>query len=438
MIIKRRNFLKYLALGGLTIGTTSGMAGYSYVQAEKVKSNAHIVVVGAGTGGLTTAAKLAERIDGGRITIIDKKETHHYQPGFTFIGCGIYRPEQVVKNNGDYIPANTRWVKRMVKEYNPEANAVVTDKGEKIPYDFLVVAPGIQLNYSAIEGMDVTMIGKNGIGSIYPGPEKALATYVEIQRFLKKGGCGLFTNPGTPIKCGGGPLKTTFLTHSLSHKTGRQKKVEFLYFTGKNNLFGVPEIDQLSKIRYKQKGIRPYYRHTLTAIDSIKKVAYFKTSEETREFSYDFIHVVPPMSAPDTVKNSLLSRRDGTGYGWLAVDKFTLQHHKYPNVFGVGDVVGTPLGKTAASIKFQAPIVADNIVSLIKGRELKAAYNGYTSCILFTQIGCGAVVEFDYDKKLIPTLPIINPKNDNWFGWYLDIYFIEPLYFQMIQGRVPA
>lgn len=413
---------------------------FKSLQADTIQSNAHIVVVGAGTGGLTTAAKLAHRIEGAQITIIDKNEKHHYQPGYTLIGCGVYQPKDIIRENADYIPDSVTWWKAMVAEYDPDANRVITDKGDKIQYDFLVIAPGTQVNFSAIEGMDVSLIGQNGIGSIYHGPESALQTWHEVQRFLDKGGVGLFTKPATPIKCGGAPLKAAFLTESHAAATARRPNFDFHYLTGKKSLFKVPEINKLCQQRIETKDIRPHFQHTLKAIDPQKKCAYFKTKEKLKEFSYDFIHVVPPMSAPDSIKNSPLSWKSGkfAAGGWLAVDQFTLQHKKYANIFGVGDVVGTPIGKTGASVKLQAPVVADNIVELIKGYEPSQRFSGYTSCLLATGIGSAAIVEFDYNLQLCPTLPFCDPKKDNALGWYMKVYAIKPLYFQMLQGRVPV
>lgn len=438
--MNRRDFLKISALTDSAAVIATRIGGYYSIQSDTIQSNVRIVIVGAGTGGLTTAAKLMNRIKGAKITIIDKNEKHQYQPGYTLIGCGVYQPKDVIKKNADYIPHGVTWRKTMVAEYDPDANIVITDTRDRIQYDFLIIASGIQQNFSAIKGMDVSLIGQNGIGSIYHGPKSALSTWHEVQKFKKKGGVGLFTKPATPIKCGGAPLKVAFLTESHAASTARRSDFEFHYLTGKKNLFKVPEIDKLCQERVKTKNIRPYCSHTLKAIDPNSKFAYFKTKETLKKFPYDFIHIVPPMSAPDNIKNSPLSWKSGklAAGGWLCVDQFTLQHKKYTNVFGVGDVVGTPIGKTGASVKLQAPVVANNIVDLIKGYKPSHHFNGYTSCMLATGIGSAAIVEFDYKLQLCPTLPFCDPKNDNKLGWYMKVYAIKPMYFQMIQGRIPT
>jgi sulfide:quinone oxidoreductase len=438
--MNRRSFLKYTSIstGALVLG--SGTIGYNYLHPEKIKSKAHIVIIGAGTGGLTTAAKLAQRLDGAKITIVDGNKKHQYQPGFTLIGCGVFTPDEVTRNNADYIPDNVSWIQEMVAEYNPDSNFITTVSGKKISYDFLVVAPGIQLNWTSISGLEEDMLGRNGIGSIYHSPKIAEQTWHEVQRFVKTGGVGLFTKPDGRIKCGGAPLKAIFLTESLSQDTGKRKDFDFVFLTGKHNLFSIPELNQMCIERCEEKTISRRCMHTLTAIDSDRKLAYFRTEQGRKEFSYDYIHIVPPMSAPDNVKHSPLSWKTGehSRAGWLEVDKFTLQHRRYPNIFGVGDVVGTPHGKSGASIKKQAPAVAKNIINMLQGQDPQRLYNGYSSCMLATAMGCAALIEFDYSDKFTPTFPFLDPTNDGIIGWSIKVYAIKPMYFQMIQGRIPA
>lgn len=426
-------------MGGLIYGLTT--MSYAYLCKNKIKTKAHIVIVGAGAGGLTTAAKLSQRLDGARITIVDGKIDHHYQPGFSMIGCGVYKPQQVTRKNIDYIPNNVNWVQEMVAEYNPESNVIRTASGKVIAYDVLVIAAGAQLNYSEISGLDESMLGKNGIGSVYHSPEIAQQTWYQVQNFIKNSGVGLFTKPDSRIKCAGAPLKAAFLTEDLVRKNSKRDKFEFSYLTSRKNLFSLPEVNSLCLRRCNEKDITPRYRHTLTAIDSDRKIAHFKTPKGVQKYEYDYIHVVPPMSATKSVKNSPLSWKTGdhSKGGWLEVDKFTLQHRRYANVFGVGDIIGTPMGKTGASVKIEAPVVAKNIVNMLQGKSLDMHFNGYTSCPIATSIGCVAVVEFDYTKKLTPTIPFLHLFNDdNGLGWTIKVHFIKPMYFQMIHGRLPA
>jgi sulfide:quinone oxidoreductase len=156
------------------------------------------------------------------------------------------------------------------------------------------------------------------------------------------------------------------------------------------------------------------------------------------EVPYDFIHVVPPMRAPDAVKNSDLAWKEGpfAAGGWLEVDKATLQHRRYPNVFGVGDVNGTPRGKTAATIKKSAPIVAQHLVDVIAGRAPGQTFDGYTSCPLIVKEGSAMLIEFDYEGRLTPSLPMIEPLQASYLAWLMKYRMLKPAYVATLKGRV--
>ena len=174
----------------------------------------------------------------------------------------------------------------------------------------------------------------------------------------------------------------------------------------------------------------------LTKIDPGGRIATFETPRGTAELRWDLIHVVPPMRAPAPVRNSALAWRSGpfAPDGWLEVDKATLQHRRFANVFGVGDINGVPKGKTAASVKWQAPVAVDHLVAAIAGRRGTETYNGYTSCPLITRIGQAMLVEFDYDGRLTPSFPFIDPLDEHWVVWIIKEKMLKATYTAMLQG----
>ena len=105
--------------------------------------------------------------------------------------------------------------------------------------------------------------------------------------------------------------------------------------------------------------------------------------------------------------NSPLPWKEGkwVDQGWVEVDKHTLRHVRYPDVFAVGDIAGVPKGKTAASVKWQVPVAVEQLVAQIEGKESSARYDGYTSCPLITRVGKAMLVEFDYKDNLTPSFP---------------------------------
>ena len=153
---------------------------------------------------------------------------------------------------------------------------------------------------------------------------------------------------------------------------------------------------------------------------------------------YDFLHVVPPMRAPDAVLHSDLAVQHGAlaAGGWLDVHKDTLQHLRYPNVFGIGDINGTPRGKTAATVKKSAPIVAHHVVQAIAGKPLDQVFDGYTSCPLLLREGSAMLVEFDYEGRLTPSLPLVDPLQESFFAWLMKYRMLKPAYIAVFKGRV--
>ena len=179
-------------LGGLASSSTAVGLGLATAapaaQAQKLATKAHIVIAGSGLGGIAIAHRLGNLLDGAKITLIDAKEAHNYQPGYTLIASGVWPVEKVIDSNAELQPAGVQWVKDMVAEFDPVANAVVTRSGQRIAYDYLVVAVGTHQDWTQIEGMDVQAIGRNGLASVYPSPDAAVATWKAMDSFRQKGG----------------------------------------------------------------------------------------------------------------------------------------------------------------------------------------------------------------------------------------------------------
>lgn len=432
--LDRRSFLKLGAAGAGTLLLLPESAS----AAPKVKTAARIVIAGAGAAGLTAAAQLAQRLEGAQITLVDARKAHFYQPGFTLVAGGIKPASYVVSSTRDYVPSGVELIEEAVAEIDPEGRKVVTATGKPVPYDYLIVATGLRLDYAAIEGMDVEQIGNNGLGSIYHSPEKAAATWQAMSKFADSGGVGVFLRPGTEMKCAGAPLKYTFLTDDHLRRRGNRGKAEIIYNANNKVLFSVPIVHEKVRMLFEERDIRMNYERTLAAIDLGKRIATFKTAEGPVELQYDFINVIPPMRAADVVRNSPLPWQEGNwaADGWIEVDKHTLRHKRFDNVFAVGDVAGVPKGKTAASVKWQVPVAVDHLVAQIEGRESQAHYGGYTSCPLITRLGQAMLIEFDYKDNLVPSFPgIIAPLEELWISWVMKTMALKPTYISMLHGR---
>ncbi|MCI4666202.1 MAG: NAD(P)/FAD-dependent oxidoreductase [Neomegalonema sp.] len=430
----RRRAIRNILLGGaaLSVGARA-VAG-----AKPVATKARIVVVGAGAAGLGVAARLSQRLDGAKITILDARKRHLYQPGFTLIAAGLHGASYSVTETAHWIPRNVDWIEEAAAAFDPAGNSVTTTSGKKISYDFLVVAAGIQLDYASVAGMDVAQIGKNGLGSVYASPEAAEATYRAMSAFTDKGGRGLFHRPATEIKCAGAPLKYTFITDDAARRKGNRGKVELLYAAHNKSFFSVPIFNEKIRMLFEDRGVKSVKDHVIKAIDIGARRASFDTPTGVETIDYDFINLVPPMRAPEAVRNSELPWKTGgwAADGWIEVDKHSLRHPRFPNVFAVGDIAGVPKGKTAASAKWQVPVAVDHLVADIAGGKSTASYTGYTSCPLITKIGRAMLVEFDYNNNIMSSFPgVISPFEELWVTWLIKAIGLKPTYYAMLRGE---
>ncbi len=432
---QRRRFLA--SLGALPLAAAVAQTATS-ARAETHKTQARIVIAGGGAAGLTAANRLASALTGAKITVIDPKKEHWYQPGFTLVAAGIKPQNYTVSTTADYLPQGAELVAEKVAEIDPEGQKVVTESGKAIPYDYLIVALGLELNYAGIQGMDTARIGQNGMGSIYFGPQAASATYAAMSQFADKGGLGVFGRPDGEMKCAGAPLKYTFITDDFLRRRGNRGKAEIHYMAHAKSLFGVPIVAEKVRMLFDDRGVKVHQDHVMQAIDLDKRVATYKTPTGTADQPYDFINVIPPMRAPEVVRNSPLPWTEGpfAADGWMEVDRDTLRHKRYPNVFGVGDVAGVPKGKTAASVKWQVPVAVAHLIGDITGQPSTAVYNGYTSCPMITRLGQAMLIEFDYKNNLIMSFPgVIAPLEELWISWVMKTMALKPTYISMLRGR---
>jgi sulfide:quinone oxidoreductase len=238
------------------------------------------------------------------------------------------------------------------------------------------------------------------------------------------------------MKCAGAPLKITFLTDDIARRKNTRAETQIVYNANNESLFGVPIVHHKVRQLFDERGIEARYSHVLKAVDQQRKVATFATPEGDVETEFDFINVIPPQRAPQVVRDSGLSWADRwTDQGWIEVDMQTLRHLRYDNVFGVGDINGVPKGKTAASVKWHQPVVEDQIVSEIAGREATKTFNGYTSCPMITKIGRAMLIEFDYNNNLTPSFPgVIAPLEELWISWLMKEVALKPTYNAMLRG----
>ncbi|MFM2485700.1 TIGR01244 family sulfur transferase [Celerinatantimonas yamalensis] len=393
-----------------------------------------VVIVGAGSAGISTAASISKRNSSLRICLIDPSVDHFYQPGWTLVGCGVFESSKTRRNMADVIPKGAKWLNESVKTFIPTENKVLLENGQIIDYHFLVIAAGIQLNWNAIEGLSETL-GQNGVTSNY---RYDLAPYTWKLVHELKGGKAVFTQPPMPIKCAGAPQKAMYLSCDYWLKHNKLHNFQVSFCNAGGVLFGVSEYVPALESYVRKYNAKLHFGQTLVRVDGPNHRAYFATKNEQGEPSeveveFDMLHVCPPQSAPDFIRESPLVDESG----WVDVDRDTLQHKSFDNVWSLGDVCNAPNAKTLAAVRKQAPVVAQNIVDAWAGKSLRATYDGYGSCPLTVERGKIVLAEFTYGGKVAPTFPkwVNDGTKATSFAWILKKDILPPFYWQgMLKG----
>jgi sulfide:quinone oxidoreductase len=388
----------------------------------------NIVIVGGGTAGIAVAARLAKHFPSNEITIFEPAEIHYYQPLWTLVGAGICPLEESARPMAELIPAGVRWIREKVTAFQPAQNTLSSESGSW-NYQWLIVCPGIQVNWNAISGLPETL-GKNGVCSNY-SEHHVNYTWEQFQAF--KGGRALFTFPKTPVKCAGAPQKIMYLFEDYVRRQGLRNSAEVHFMSAGEAIFGVPKYKKALSELIERRGIQTSFKRNLIAIDGSQKVATFEIlgTNQTVDEKFDFIHVCPPMSAPQFIKDSPLANTDG----WIDVNKHSLQHNKFANIFALGDASSLPTSRTGAAIRKQAPVLVENLLAAINKRSMLGHYNGYSSCPIVTGYGSLILAEFDYDGTPTETFPFDQSK-ERWSLYMLKRHVLPVMYWQgMMKGR---
>jgi len=388
-----------------------------------------ILIVGGGTGGLSVAARLRNLPDPPAVTLIEPSEFHDYQPLWTLVGAGVLDKQKTRRRQADYIPHGVKWLKTRAVAFEPEHRCVITEDGAHHTYEQLVVAVGIQLDWHKIEGLP-GHIGEHGICSNY-SYETVDSTRAALANF--RGGNAVFTFPATPVKCAGAPQKIMYLADDVLRRAGVRERSRVIYAAAGGSIFGIPKYAKTLNAVVERRGIETSFRHNLVAVEPAARRAHFRHLDtgELKTLEFELLHVAPPQSAPDVVKQSALANADG----WVEVHKHTLQHARFPDVFALGDASSLPTSRTGAAIRKQAPVLVANLLAFRAGQPLTASYDGYASCPLVTGFGKLVLAEFDYDGVAQESFPF-DQSQERYSMYALKLHALPELYWNgMLRGR---
>jgi sulfide:quinone oxidoreductase len=407
-----------------------------------------VLIIGGGTGGIMVAAQLLKKDKSLDIGLIEPADTHYYQAAWTLVGAGTYNYDKTARSMASVLPKGVKWIKDYASGFDPVNNSVSTRSNGEITYDYLVVAPGLVYDFSLVPGLGEA-IDKGVVCSNYTDPKH---TWDVIKNF--KGGTALFTQPTTAIKCGGAPQKIMYLAENYFRRSGVNKNTKIVFATNGGVIFGIKTIAETLMNVVDRKDINLRFGHQLKKIDAEKQIAWYALGDNKSEYNhkdvevfedgdlvgihYDMLHTAPPSVAPKFIQDSPLVN----DAKWLDVDHSTLQHNKYANIFGLGDVAALPTAKTGAAVRKQVPVVVDNISLLIKQDRIGSkSYNGYSSCPLVTDYGKMVLAEFDYQGNFTPDpqlkkMLISDSSKEHWRLWLLKKYMLPYLYWnKMLKGK---
>ncbi|MCC7520576.1 MAG: NAD(P)/FAD-dependent oxidoreductase [Flavobacteriaceae bacterium] len=427
-----------------------------------------VLIIGGGTAGIMVAAMMKKKNPKISIGLMEPADKHYYQPIWTLVGANDFKFKDSIRSMSSVMPQGVDWIKEFAETFEPEQNKVTSKNGNEYTYDYLVVAPGLKIAPDLVPGLAEAM-DKGVVCSNYTDPEH---TWEVLKNF--KGGTALFTQPATPIKCGGAPQKIMYLADDHFRKTGVRDKTNIVFALPGNVIFSVKVIADTLMNVVDRKDINVRFYHKLVKVDAQEQIAWYQIVKENigggcvvikkndddvldKDIQYnykdvkvtekdgmigihfDMMHLAPPQQAPDFIRNSPLAKDTG----WLSVDSETMQHTKYANVFGLGDAAELPTAKTGAAIRKQVPVVVGNILHLIESNTLAdKKYNGYSSCPLVTGYGKMVLAEFDYTLKFTPDpklkqfpLMISDSSKEHWRLYMLKKYILPYLYWsKMMKG----
>jgi len=402
---------------------------------RETASNHTVVIVGGGAAGISVAASLHRRDSNLDIAIVEPATRHHYQPGWTMVGGGVFRPEVTAKPMAEVMPGFVTWYQQAASSLSPAQNQLVLADGKILGYDALVLAPGLELNWGGIDGLEQAL-GNNGVTSNY---REGLASYTWEMVQSLKGGTALFSQPPMPIKCAGAPQKAMYLSADHWRRQGVLNAMDIQFHNAGGVLFGVPDYVPALQSYIDRYGVDVHFQSNLVAVNGPARTATFRMTDgdgksQDRELKFDMLHAVPPQRAPALIRESELANEGG----WLDLEDDTLRHKRHANIFGLGDASGTGNAKTAAAVRKQAPVVAENLLATLRDQPLTAAYLGYGSCPLTVENGRIVLAEFGYGGVLQPSFPkwINDGTKATRAAWWLKAKQLPLLYWHgMLKGH---
>ncbi len=389
-----------------------------------------ILIIGGGNAGISLAARLL-RTSKADVAIIEPKTEHHFQPLFSHIAAGVATMDEAVRPMESVMPRGAKWIKDSVVDLHPESNSAVLADGTRVGYDHLVVCPGLQLDFDVVPGLADAMDGEHGSSDYDPA---LVTTTWELVRNLR-GGTAVFTQPPGPAKCAGAAQKIAYMACDYWRDQGVLDDIEVHLVVASPTVFGMPDVDAELERKIAEYGILLHTGTTVESVDASARTVRLAGSDATVELSYEFLHAVPPQSAPDWLKATSLPVA-GDANGFVEVDGSTLRHPRFPNVWSLGDAAGTANSKSGGALRKQTKVVAKNLLAVRAGKQPTERYDGYSECPFTLTRGTAFFAEFDVHYQPMKSFPVLKMAKERRWQWVVDRWVFPQIYWRMIlKGR---
>jgi sulfide:quinone oxidoreductase len=363
------------------------------------------LILGGGTGGTMVAHKMAQKLDlrEWEVIVVDREETHYYQPGFLFIPFDIYTRADVEKPKRDFIPRGVQLILSDIELIEPDKNQVRLSRDKQvIQYDYLVIATGTNIQPGQTEGLLDGGGWRKNIFDFYTADgAEALAAYLDTW----EGGRMVVNVAEMPIKCPVAPLEFVFLADWYFHKKGLREKVEIVYATPLDGAFTRPIASKVLGGMMEEKGIKIEPDFNIGEVDNQKGAIY---SWDQREIEYDLLVTIPTNMGSELIAKSGM----GDELNYVPIDKHTLQSQKWENIWVIGDAGTAPTSKAGSVAHFMLDVLIENLQLHMAGKELKHAFDGHANCFIESGFNKGILIDFNYDVEPLPgafPLPVVGP-----------------------------
>ncbi|MGZ6996626.1 MAG: type III sulfide quinone reductase, selenoprotein subtype [Acidimicrobiia bacterium] len=354
--------------------------------------SAHVVILGAGTGGTLTANRLRKDVPDARITVVDQNDRHVYQPGLLFVPFGLAHADDIVRPRAQQLHRGIEYLQSAIDHVDIEARTVHLADGASIDYDVLVVATGSRLVPEETEGL----IGPGWMEKVFTFYDLEGASGLAAKLAEFEGGRLVVNVVDLPIKCPVAPLEFCFLADWYFHERGIRDRVAITYVTPLDGAFTKPIASQQLGGMLAERGIELVTEFNTGEVDGEggRLVSY-----DDRQVPFDLAVVIPVHSGAAFVADS---PGLGDSLDFVVTDPHTLQAEAARNIFAIGDAANLPASKAGSVTHFEGEVLVANIKSFLDGEELDRSYDGHANCFIETGFHKAMLIDFNYDTEPVP------------------------------------